>query len=288
MNNKFGVEIEINSFDNRDFFKNPLKRGELPVGLEDVANILSNFGTDAIVQPWGYNHNNSKWICKPDASCGIEVCSPVFEQNNFKELISVINLFASNDKIKIDDRCSFHVHVDIGTIEDFYNSNLLSSILAWWIKCEHVFMDFAVRHRKHNKYCRFIGKTELFDHDEKVSAFRAISKLSDKYLTLNTYHLFNKRRWTLEFRLGEGTKDEVFVKNWISIILKFIDRCGKTSPPDTYKWIHHHEVFDFLDFSEKEIDLKIWFLKRLLLNCDKKTPIGQFSHAQYVKILDKI
>lgn len=286
--NKFGVEIEINSFDNRDFFKIPLRRGENPIGLEEVADLLSNSGVDVEIQKWGYNHNNYKWICKPDASCGIEVCSPVFEQDNFKDLISVINLFASDNRIKVDERCSFHVHVETGREEDFYNSNSLSSILAWWIKCEHVFMDFAVPHRKNNKYCRFIGRTELFDHDEKVSAFRVISKLSDKYLTLNTYHLFNKRRFTLEFRIGEGTKDEIFVKNWLSIVFKFIDAAKKRQPPEDFKWLNHDDVFDFLDFSQKELDLKIWFLKRLLLNCDKKTQIGQFSHAQYVKILDKI
>lgn len=288
MKNKFGVEIELNSFDNRDFAKNPLKRGELPDGVKEVTNAISNLGLEIQSQSWGYNHNNLKWICKPDASCGIEICSPVFDQDSTEDLILVINYLSSDDRIKIDERCSFHVHADIGSLENFYDSKILCSVLAWWIKCEHVFIDFAVKHRKHNRYCRFIGNTELFDHDENVSTFRLVSKLSDKYLTLNTYHLFNKRRHTLEFRLGEGTKDPIFVRNWISIINNFINSSKNKEPPNNYKWLDHSQVFDFLDFSDDQKQLKNWFLNRLVENCDLSDPKGKYSHTKYIEILDKI
>jgi len=283
MKNKFGVEIEINSFDNRNFLKNPLRKGETPLGLDEVVQSILNLGLNACGQSWGHNHNNSKWICKPDSSCGIEICSPVFEENSMEELLCVMKLLAEDKRINVDERCSFHVHTDIGSIENIYNSKLLSYILAWWIKCEHVFIDFAVNYRKCNRYCRFIGITDLFDHEEDVSTFRAISKLSDKYLTLNTYHLFNKRRHTLEFRIGEGTKDWVFVKNWISVINNFLIAVRNADPPKNYKWLDHVEVLNFLNFSKDQKELEIWFLNRLLNNCD-----SQFAREKYKQILDKI
>lgn len=284
MKNKFGLEIEINSFDNRDFLNSPLRKGELPEGIHDIVKIINGLGLQAECQSWGYNHNNVNWICKPDSSCGIEICSPVFNYDEIKEIIAVIDALSVDERIKIDNRCSLHVHADIDSLVNFYDSNLICSILAWWIKCEHVFVDFAAPNRKTNRYCKFIGQMQLFDHDEAVSTFRAVSKLSDKYLTLNTFHMFNKRRWTVEFRLAESTKDSNFVKNWLSIINCFLESAKSKSVPDNYKWMSHFEVFEFLNL---DAQLQNWFLKRLLINCEKDTPMGTLSYESYLKILDK-
>jgi len=282
MKSNFGVEIEINSFDGRNFLDQPLRRGESPQGIKEIANIIKNIGLEADIQPWGYNHNNTKWICKPDSSCGIEVCSPVL--SNKRELLTVIDSFSKDERIKIDNNCSFHVHVEIEKIKNIFDSDLLCSILVWWIKCEHVFIDWAAPHRKQNRYCRFIGKTDLFDHEEKVSKFRVISKLSDKYLSLNTYHLINKNRNTIEFRLGEGTKDVLFVNNWIDLINCFLESSTKHRPPKDYKLLDCESVFEFLNLKE---DLKFWFLERLVNNCDKTTEIGKYSYSRYLEILEK-
>lgn len=285
--NKFGVEIEINSFDNRDFVSNPLKRGEIPNGINEVFDLIYKLDLKVEIQNWGYNHNNSQWICKPDASCGIEICSPVFEFDKLEIIHPVLSALSKDERIKTDDKCSLHVHADVSFVEDNYNSNTLCSILSWWIKCEHVFIDFATKERKTNQFCRFIGKTDLFDHEEDVCPFRVVSKLSNKYLTLNTFHLFHKRRKTIEFRLAEGTTDFNFVKNWISIIDKFLNSAINSSPPENYLWLDPDQVFDFLNFNDSQKELQIWFLKRLISN----SGIGSFerySKAKYNKILDKI
>lgn len=282
MKYSFGAEIEINSFDGRNFLDQPLRRGESPQGIKEIADVIANLGLDVGIQSWGYNHNNSKWICKPDSSCGIEICSPVLTDK--QELLAVIDAFSKDERVKIDNNCSFHVHFGIEKIKNIFDSDLLCSILVWWIKCEHVFIDWAVPNRKQNRYCRFIGKTDLFDHEEKVCKFRVVSKLSDKYLSLNTYHLFNKNRNTIEFRLGEGTKDLLFVNNWIDLIYCFLESSTNNYSPKDYKWLDCEDVFDFLNLNK---DLAIWFLERLVDNCDKTTEIGKYSHSKYLKILDK-
>jgi hypothetical protein len=127
-------------------------------------------------------------------------------------------------------------------------------------------MDFAAPTRKTNRYCKFIGETCLFDHSERVSLHRAFSKLKDKYLTMNTFHMFHRRRNSLEFRILEGTKDFRLVENWINLIFHFVDRCRLSPPPESYVWSDPEDFFKFMEFSEEKSDLRLWFLDRLVKN----------------------
>jgi hypothetical protein len=267
MQTKFGVEIELNSFDNRDFSCFPLKQGEIPEGTREVANLIRELGLQVEVQSWQHNHNNKIWICKPDASCGIEVCSPVLSEDNVGELFCVLDKLSKDNRIKQDDRCSFHIHVNV---ENFTTNNInasekLSCILAWWLKCEHIFMDFATSKRKLNKFCRCIGLTDLFDHEEDVIPMVLVNKFSDKYLSLNTYHLTNKKRKTIEFRIFEGTLDSEFASKCIDLIMLFVKRSTSASLPENYSWIDVNDFFEFLNFEDP--NLKFWFLNRLIFNC---------------------
>lgn len=268
MPNKFGIEIEFNSFDNRDFLLNPLSYGDLPQGINEFASIIRSLGQEVDVQNWQYNHNNSNWICKPDASCGIEVCSPVFFKDDFGSIFLVLDELQKDSRIKQDERCSLHVHVDVGDLVNGFNlasSDKLAAVLAWWIKCEHIFMDFACPSRKINRYCRCISLLDMFDHEEEVTPLRVVTKLSDKYLSLNTFHLVNRRRQTIEFRIAEGTTDSNFISNWIELISIFIDKSISNGLPSNYCWLDHVDFFNFLDIKDKV--LKNWFLDRLISNC---------------------
>jgi len=262
---RFGVEIEFKSFDNRDFTYSPLRKGELPEGIHHIAKAISDMGLESEVKDWQYSHNNPKWTCKPDSSCGIEVCSPVLDFDRICELSSVMDAFQKDDMIKVDSKCSFHVHFEMNCAPE---SQELCSILSWWIKCEPVFIDFAENSRKTNKYCRCIGLMDLFDHDEIVTPYRIFSKLSDKYLTLNTFHMFNKRRNTIEFRLGEGTKNPEFATNWVKVLFCFLNSCNTNPCPADYTWLEPKKVFEFLNLPD---ELRNWFLCRLVKNCGEST-----------------
>lgn len=259
---RFGVEIELNSLDHRDFVRHPLGRGERPSGMEKLAEILSGIGLECEVQDWQYNHNPSGWSCKPDSSCGIELCSPVMDIDSRSQISAVLDSISGDFFISADDRCSVHVHVEFSDMEP---SDSVASVLAWWIKCEHVFIDFADPARKNNLYCRPIGLTDLFDSCEEVSSCSILKKLSRKHLSANSFHFFNRRRPTLEFRIGEGTKDSKFVLNWSELILNFsMSACNEGLPSD-YLWLEPAEVLEFMNLKG---DLRDWFLMRLMKNTE--------------------
>lgn len=258
---RFGVEIELNSLDGRNFVKNPLARGEMPAGIDRVAEVVRSAGFPCDVHDWRYDHNPTGWSCKPDNSCGIEVCSPVIDLRGLTGLATVMDALSADSSLSVDDRCSLHVHLELSGMEC---DEFLGSILAWWIKCEHVFFDFAHPYRKNNRYCRPIGVTDIFDSEDLVVSEALCRRLSFKYLSINTYHLFNRRRPTIEFRIAEGTKDSSFAINWIRLLLVFSERALSSGLPKDYLWLSPCDVLDFMNL---DADLEGWFLGRLVSNC---------------------
>lgn len=245
----FGVEIELN-----------LINQNLNETIDYVSSVVQKSGLECFSQGWSYNHNNSVWICKPDSSCGIEVCSPVLK--DLEDLKKVLDIFDVDQKIQLDQRCSFHVHF---SVDDLISSGSLYSVLIWWIKFEHVFMDFSILERKYNQYCKCIGMTDIFDHNDVVSPEFIISKLGDKYLSLNTYHLKNGNRKAIEFRLAEGTKNFEFAFNWITMLNLFIETFRYKKIPKDYKWEDPNLFFDLVDFKNFK-EVKKWFINRLVNN----------------------
>ena len=165
---RFGVEIELNSSDNRDFQEFPLASGELPEGIYDIANMITNhLGEKTLVKGWHSTHHNDGWVLKPDRSCGIEVCSPVSKGwEGIKSICNVVDLFEKTPQILADGRCSLHVHVDVSDCA----TEEVAKILYWWIKCESVFLDSVPFSRKKNRYCQCIGMTDLFEHDAQFDS----------------------------------------------------------------------------------------------------------------------
>jgi hypothetical protein len=269
---KFGVEIELNSFDQRNFKLDPLDRNETPLGIQHVADVIKKSGQDVRIENWQNTHNNVDWVCKPDASCGIEVCSPVID--DIDKLTKVIDLFSIDPNLKVDDRCSFHVHFSIEDCvdkKDVFGSEKLAAILSWWVKCEPVFFDSVPNFRKMNRYCQFIGISELFEFEELVRPTLIIKKLgSSKYFSANVHHFYKKNRSTIEFRIGEydlGLNSNS-AKNWILLLSHFIDRCILKGLPDNFSWLNPVEVFEFLDLNNMEI--KNWFLNRIITNINSE------------------
>src|SRR5688572_42655 len=176
---RFGVEIELNSLDRRDFKARPLRQGELPEGTNYIATLLmENLRSPVRINKWNYTHNNfAEWVVKPDSSCGIEVCSPAFKGwTGLKQVVKTIDILEADPKILVDDRCSFHVHVNVmdclsrikrtgmgfnSSGYEWSKSYDLAAILAWWTKCEPVFLDSVPADRKRSRYCMAIGSTDL-------------------------------------------------------------------------------------------------------------------------------
>lgn len=266
-NVNFGVELEINSFDKRDFKRNPLKSGELPEGIhyisDKVSKILNNF---VEITQWHLTHNNDNWLLKPDSSCGMELCSPVFKGVSSISIIhDLISELKNYPEIESNDDCSLHLHVNV--------SNLLliqiAKIFAYWIKAEPLYIDSLPKSRKNNEYCQFIGLTDKIDCSKSyINYFDLIYLFGDnKYYSINSYHYLKKNRPTIEFRLlgNEGCQDPIIAKNWIRFILYFVEMAIQLPYP-TIKW---YDLDDFMvDFKldDNVEEYRNWFLTRIYNN----------------------
>jgi hypothetical protein len=231
-----------------------------------------------------------------------EVASKWYWGDNldFKSIIFNRRVIYSKDKkIFADDRCSFHVHFDVqdclfydNKIVDFSKSKDLASILAWWIKCEAVFFDSSPDSRKLNKYCQCIGLSDIFNIEEEISTIKLIEKLSDKYFSINVFHLRKNIRPTIEFRLADCSAclDSDFANNWILFLDNFIEKAISSGNPDSLTWLDPKDFFNFIDINNSKI--RDWFLGRIFTNINSDISCWKFlrknSILEFQEILNNL
>jgi len=275
----FGIEAELNAFDGIA----ETKRSASPKGIHDVANLISSvLGEYVEVRGHGSTHWHRKlghWVLKPDNSCGIEVCSPVSQGwLGLKNIIRVIDSFG---EISVDNRCSFHVHINAADL----SKKQIANVLRWWIKCEPVFFDSVPDNRKNSKFCQFFGlfawEVAPISDQELIDVFGF-----EKYLSANTYHLVSGDLETLEFRIGEHElcRNAFFAKNWIRLLIHFFE-VAKDIEPDNLSWLDLADVIAFLglngDLSAGMEQIRDWFLARIYYN--HKSQIDEFF--KYMRII---
>ena len=299
---RFGVEIEANALDGRDFISYPLMdKTELPVGIDYIGELISKkLKIQVDVHPWHYTNYNNNWVLKPDRSCGIEICSPVSKgKYGLSEVCSVVDIVSRDSKIPIDDRCSFHVHVNLDDCDD----TDIAAILAWWIKCEAVFLDSVPTARKNTRYCQCIGASDIFYDEFKEYGYVSEELGQHKYFTINTYHMNKNRRKSVEFRIlgNEGCRSANNAKNWIRLLIHFVEMAKRRSVPRTrgrvdpwfgLLWLDPKDVFEFLgfigcDLAEDMLEIRNWFLKRLKDNVQTDLS-GFWSKQARAKSIEEI
>jgi hypothetical protein len=289
---RFGVEIEINTLDG-SARRPDTENGEISLGADILAHIVHKATKERVeIQSWDYIHNNSDWVIKHDTSCGMEINSPVLKGwTGLKKLVRVAEMIGESS-LEADRRCSLHVHINISDL----SKAQLASVIAYYIKCEHVLFDSFPDHRKNNRYCQFLGMSDMFSHDYRINADDIIHKVSStKYFSLNAYHFMrgggftddNSRRLSVEIRMAENTGcvDPYFMKNWIRLLLHFFDVTKNLPAPYDYTegdpwsgllWLDTRDVMALLGFdneshlSEGLKQVRSWFINRLRENtiCD--------------------
>lgn len=287
---RFGVEIEINSFDGED---RPAVKGAMPDGIHYVGNIVHKASSDKVlIHKWGHDHYNDGWVIKPDGSCGMEICTPVYKGwMGVKKTCKVVECLSNDPKIQADHRCSVHVHVDVSDL----SVDQIASVISWWIKSETVFMDSVPPRRKRNRYCQHIGLNDLFEHDTAINSEMMIRRLGQcKYGSINTYHMRNGKRMSMEFRImdNECCTNPFSVKNWVRLVVYFVEVASKRAIPEQYQegnawtglaWLDPEEVFELLSFDGRaELSsgleqVRNWFLGRLLRNTSQTGLPGVMS-----------
>lgn len=303
-NRKFGVELEINSFDGKS-----KPDGGGPVkGMDYVCNLISGNTTEgAEVRGWENTNNNSRWVVKPDSSCGMEICTPpLIGWNGLEKLLKVVEALSNDSKIKSDGRCSVHVHVDFSDLTE----DQIAQVLMWYIKCEPVIMDAVPECRKRNRYCQFIGMTTQFSHEERYTAQDIINRMGDvKYYSMHSKALRKgSERRTVEFRVmeGEGCRNAYLIKNWIRFLLHFVDMALRKPiiheyiPGNQWShlcWLDPEDVFTLLGFNDGcGYDLsrglqqtRNWFIARLQKHMSKDvTGPRHIAYKQLCNIVDRL
>jgi hypothetical protein len=270
-NRRFGVELEYNAFDGESRSKSV---NGLPEGIYDIANYLAKgIGKTVEVNKWSYTNNNTKWVLKPDSSCGIEVCSPPLRSaggcNQLREAIQQIN---TCEKVNADERCSMHVHIEI---EDL-NLSELAYLIEKWVNFEPFFFLLTNDLRWLNQYCVPLGFAHQFASKEPLSLQTIIDKLSEyKYYVINLYHYVKNRKKTIEFRCmgNEGCLNSDDAINWIKLLICFVDRCkdNKQLNPLNFEYKSVSEALNFLQlhkfFNDDEVIM--WVISKLSLVLDQ-------------------
>jgi hypothetical protein len=282
----FGTELEILAFDG----KNHAPGGDIdkPIGTDYVILLIKN-NADENVEWRTYEHtdNNDYWVVKPDVSCGLEVCSPIYQNwRGIKKVCKIVCAFSNDEKIRVDNRCSVHVHVDVSDLTD----EQVASIVVHWIKCEAVFIDMMPDCRKFNRYCQLLYAKDNFDTDIYLNPREIIAAIGNiKHYTANTdqWRRTGGKRRSLEFRIveGEGCKNPYLMKNWLRLILHFVEMSSRRPLPcpyrsgDQWSWIcmlDTADVFRVLGFYPGQYRLssgltqtRNWMIARLCKHIDK-------------------
>lgn len=243
---RFGVEIEYNSFDGQSRSRSD---HDLPVGIYDIANCISNTVSDVVeVCKWHYTNNNKRWVIKPDSSCGIEVCSPPLRGlNGILEVVKVIENVSLCKNVFADDRCSFHVHVEI---EDFSHDQIMF-MFEKYVNCEIFLSMMTNPYRWLNQYCTPIGFCKDFSSDKSYTFDQCLQKLSAyKYYGINLYHYAKNKKKTIEFRSmgNECCMDSDDAKNWCKLLLCFVERCKSFVGNKSWVNLRYLSVMDALNF----------------------------------------
>lgn len=284
---RFGVELEVNPLNG--VVKRPdTDCGEIPVGSDYITRLIKEVtGERVTLQGWDHIHNNTSWVVKPDNSCGIEINTPILKGwADLEKLLNVIDKLESSG-INSNNLCSLHVHVNIADL----NEEQLASVIAYYVKCEHIFFDSVPSHRKNSRYCPLLGTIPALSHDFDMSPINIINAVSgSKYYSMNCYHFckgggyqsYNSRKQTIEFRIMEGSAclDSFVAKNWIRFLLHFVEVTSKLPLPKNYVegdkqssllWLDPSDLFEILHFNEESISdglkqVRDWFTNRLLSN----------------------
>jgi hypothetical protein len=317
---RFGVELELNAFDGR----NRPKDGNMPAGIDVVANIVGEASPEsgAEVRAWEHTNGNKRWVVKPDSSCGMEVVSPPRKSwRGLKDVLCVIDALSADERVRADQRCSVHVHVEVADLTE----EQIASIVAWWVKCEPVIIDAMPISRKRNRYCQLIGMNNTFQHDGEYSNRNLIERVGDvKYYSFNTWAYCRGARKTIEFRTveGSGCTDAYLVKQWVRFLIHFVEVAKDFKKPNSYHepkndkdrteltpwtglvWLDPEEVLTFLGFNNiptsvpghrKTLEFTLskgmeqtrnWFLARLAKYMSKHKP-GGMRYLAY-KGLEKV
>lgn len=298
----FGVELEVGNEFSRSFISTLIKND---------TNMKVN------VSNYTQSVNNSHWVVKTDASCGRKIASNGINEGGYEvasfvasgikdiEKISRVAALMKRRGIRANNNCGFHLHVDASD----FSEELMGKLISYWVLIEDIIFSMVPFRRTVNRYCKKV-KTKNKSFDLSLKTLKDSKKVWEifKPKTINIRHPNEKRfslnllnfyaacktkfkRKTIEFRFPEGTLCQYTIKNFIIMLLSFVENMKVINVPNS-KNVTVNNFLNICGLSDSncllilESDLikaKIWILKRII-RFSKST---EFTN-QARKILAKI
>lgn len=218
---KFGVEIEfLRKEDESD-----------STAFNRICRELNNVGI--ICRAPGYTHETtSYWKIITDASCGLELVSPVLKGESgledIEKVCKVLNALGYN----VDKSCGLHVHHDARDL----TSDEITAVFGFAMKWESV-IDYLVSPSRHNNdFCRSNlaasrGSRRNMDHEVLTSELQTLRERGASRYGDNNYNRYLKvnyqaylRHGTIEFRQHRGTLDSDKITAWVVLTQNFVTR----------------------------------------------------------------
>jgi hypothetical protein len=301
---RFGVELEVS---------NNLSKKQIGQIVNDYESIYNTKKRLVKVtsgeEGWAQTKDNGYWHVKFDRTCGPtggffdngwEVASYIGCGAQDVNHISRLARFLSNAGSEVNLNCGLHVHVEVAD----FNEEDMGILLSNWLKVEEFLISICHPSRQNNKYC--LPLRNKFNIQSKIQIIKTpldvwfclrpfdlnIHNNKDKRVTLNTVgfaiSLINSffSRKTIELRLPECVLDENHVKNWIRLIINFVEtsKNKKYLPIDfrpakklsdilIHLGLAECEEFTILD--QELISTKIWFLKQIIKKSQNKKVINE-------------
>lgn len=286
LSRRFGVELEYNAFDKLD---RSISENDLPSGIFSYAKEISKrLKTHVEVGKWHYTNDNKNWVIKPDASCGLEVCSPVLRgTQGLRDIAKVVKVLSSGKNTSADERCSLHIHVEIA---DFTWQDILS-LFKTWVCCELFFYFMTSPKRWLNPYCQPIGFSLPIENISLMNYNDVYELLGNyKYFAINLFHYKKGKRQTVEFRImgNQACLDPEESQKWCELILMFVhrvkDRQGDIARNKNIEYWPIPEVLQFLDlkyFADNK-EMLLWVVDKLNNLIDNKTLFDKYNQQRYI------
>lgn len=286
---RFGVELEVG---------NEVKKKEVQAAIKTVSEL------DVYVSGYSLSSNNGYWHVKDDASCGkrgragpkgVEIAS--FIASGIKDIDHISSVAKKLQEVgcKVNQYCGLHIHaeaVDLNILQ-------MASIVAHWIKIEHILSLSLPDNRIGNHYCQYvidpdsffsvkngnvIARNKAYDPQtfwniicpENISFYNN----PERRMNLNLVNFARAKqaatlaRGTVELRWPEGTLQDLDIRCWIRLFINFIENCKNRPMPKNLKSCDlrealellglHHDESNFFVLSKGLHETKSWFLNRIL------------------------
>lgn len=271
---RFGVELE---------FSNLISQAK----LRDIISKCDGTKKVQVTGSYAHDFDNNFWHVKADRSCGEIVGQLGWEITSYvcsgvKDIIKIVNVVDELEKNKVptNNRCAFHVHVEI---KDF-NIDQFANAVAQWIKIESIMEQMLPQHRI-TKYCvpltqsfaKKIDFSKKYTSEELVKIIKPKS-MSDKErrVSMNFCNYFSSEaRRTLELRLPENSVNSYHIKNWIKFFVFFIENTLKMPCPDNLLSVDLSKCLEIVGLSGGDSfyllspglrETKIWLLNRIVFH----------------------